>query len=109
MDEKGLSEEQTRAEQIYAELLAKVLAGRNIFLTGPGGTGKSYLLKRLVRELSMKPAFDCIAVTATTGVAALNIEGTTLHAWGGLEIGNRAYDYYVHKIEKNEIGIAKEY
>lgn len=103
MEEKGLSEEQTRAEQIYAELLAKVLAGRNIFLTGPGGTGKSYLLKRLVRELSMKPAFDCIAVTATTGVAALNIEGTTLHAWGGLEIGNRAYDYYVHKIEKNEV------
>src|SRR3990172_5474050 len=52
----------------------------NIFIMGPGGTGKSYLIKSIVEEY---PDLNC-AVTATTGVAAVNIGGVTLHRFFGV-------------------------
>lgn len=57
-----------------------VLAGRSVFFTGSAGTGKSYLLRHL---LSALPPQDTFA-TATTGIAAAQIGGTTLHAFAGI-------------------------
>lgn len=48
---------------------------KNVFITGAGGTGKSYLLKTLVEQWSNKN----LAVVAFTGVAALNVSGETAH------------------------------
>lgn len=56
-----------------------LLAGRNVFLTGPGGTGKSEVIKEAKRQL--EAAGKRVALTATTGVAAVNVGGTTLHAF----------------------------
>ena len=62
-------------------LVAKaVKAGRNIFFTGSAGTGKSFLLKQLI---GMLPPQN-VAITASTGVAACQIGGTTLHAFAGM-------------------------
>ena len=60
----------------------------HLFLSGPGGVGKSYVIKMIhtdtVRYLRAVPgihASDLTALlTATTGVAAFNIEGMTVHA-----------------------------
>lgn len=49
------------------------LQGKNLFISGGAGTGKSFLL-RYIRERHP------IIVTATTGIAAVNIEGTTIHS-----------------------------
>ncbi|MDR3079123.1 MAG: AAA family ATPase [Rickettsiales bacterium] len=57
----------------------KILAGNNVFITGAAGTGKSYLLNHL-KTLGSRN----IQLTATTGVAAINVGGTTLHSWAGL-------------------------
>ena len=57
-----------------------VLKGESIFFTGGGGTGKSFLLKKLI---SILPAATT-AVTASTGIAACHIDGTTLHHFVGL-------------------------
>lgn len=55
-----------------------VKSGRNVFFTGPAGTGKSYVISRIAGS---DPS---IALTALTGIAAVNIGGKTLHSWGGI-------------------------
>lgn len=54
--------------------------GRNIFITGGGGVGKSYMLNQLTEE------YPDIVVTSTTGISAINIGGTTIHSWAGVNI-----------------------
>lgn len=56
--------------------------GRNVFLTGQAGTGKSWLLRE---SITMAPFH--VDVTAPTGVAALNIDGRTVHRWSGMLLG----------------------
>lgn len=56
--------------------------GHNIFLTGPGGTGKSYLLERAISQWITNAS-----ITASTGVAALKIGGSTIHRWAGMMLG----------------------
>jgi ATP-dependent DNA helicase PIF1 len=45
------------------------------------GTGKSVLLREIIQRLRMNGLR--VAVTASTGIAAVNIGGTTLHAFAG--------------------------
>ncbi|XP_004466702.1 ATP-dependent DNA helicase PIF1 [Dasypus novemcinctus] len=71
-----LSEEQ-------AAVLRVVLKGQSVFFTGSAGTGKSYLLKHILGSL---PPTGTVA-TASTGVAACHIGGTTLHAFAGIGSG----------------------
>ncbi|OWR45330.1 ATP-dependent DNA helicase PIF1 isoform X2 [Danaus plexippus] len=73
----SLNEEQTR-------VLEACLSGKNIFFTGSAGTGKSFLLKRIVAALPP----DVTMATASTGVAACHIGGTTLHAFAGIGDGS---------------------
>jgi ATP-dependent exoDNAse (exonuclease V), alpha subunit - helicase superfamily I member len=61
---------------------------RNVFLTGKAGTGKTTFLK-YVREHCYKK----LAVTAPTGVAAMNAGGTTLHSLFWLPFGLYIADY----------------
>ena len=65
-------------------VLSAVKSGINIFLTGCAGTGKSFLLKRIIGMLSPEDTF----VTASTGVAASQIGGITLHSFAGIGSGN---------------------
>lgn len=56
-------------------------AGENTFLTGPAGSGKSYQVRQFLKRHP-----DC-HVTASTGVAALNVGGMTVHRWSGMMLG----------------------
>ena len=56
-------------------------AGENTFLTGPAGSGKSYLVRDFLKRHSDTH------VTASTGVAALNVGGMTVHRWSGMMLG----------------------
>lgn len=81
-------------------VLRLVREGRNVFFTGNAGTGKSFLLDRVVRELRAKYATEHefrrrVAVTATTGIAATHIGGQTLNASIGLGAVNRTSDFRV--------------
>ncbi len=78
---KGLTSEQRRAYRLVDE-------GKSIFLTGPGGTGKSFLLKTMMEHLSERKG-KYVAVTAMTGCAALLLgrHAKTLHSWSGIGLG----------------------
>ena len=63
--------------------LELVRLGRSFFITGKAGTGKTTLLKEIVKECRARG--KNIAVSAPTGVAAKNAEGQTLHSLLGLK------------------------
>jgi ATP-dependent DNA helicase PIF1 len=73
-------------------------SGKSIFLTGPGGTGKSYLLNELYQRSSRD-----ISLTAMTGCAALllNSKAKTLHSWAGVGLGTDVVPLLVSKIRKS--------
>ena len=54
---------------------------RNVFFTGPAGTGKSQVLKRLKQEYQRNYIHKRVAFLAPTGVAAVNIGGQTIHSF----------------------------
>lgn len=64
-------------------IINAIRAKNNVCVTGAAGTGKSFLLK-MIREY-----FPFVHVTASTGVAAVNVEGVTLHSWAGIGNGSR--------------------
>ncbi len=67
------------------------------------GTGKSVLLRELIRGLRIKFANepDRVAVTASTGLAACNVGGVTLHSFAGIGLGKEPAKDLVKKIRKN--------
>ena len=71
-----------------AAALAAVQAGGSILLTGPAGTGKSFTVGAIERWA--RGAGRALAKTATTGTAALQIGGKTLHSWLGIGRGDTA-------------------
>lgn len=62
--------------------MAAIMAGDNVFITGPGGSGKSLMIASL-REFFA----DSFLFVAPTGIAALNISGITAHKAFGLTFG----------------------
>ena len=84
----------------------KYVQGHNIFITGPGGTGKSALIKMIYNHAYNK--FKNIQVTALTGCAAvlLNCKAKTLHSWAGIGLGNGPIDQIISKIKKNKFAKA---
>jgi len=79
-------------------ILDWVIAGENVFFTGAGGTGKSFLLNAIKERLVGQ---SNTYVTALTGIAATNIGGTTLHSFAGIGIGD-ADDFYRYVCTKNQ-------
>lgn len=58
----------------------------NLFLTGSAGTGKSFLVKKMVEQFQSEYPDnpEAMVVTSTTGLSSLNINGRTIHSWSGL-------------------------
>lgn len=80
-------------QKIALEILR---AGRNVFLTGSAGTGKTYILNQYVkylRERGIKPA-----VVAPTGIAASHLGGMTIHSFFGLGIMEKISDEYLKQL-----------
>lgn len=71
-------------EQKYA--LYKFNRGKNLFITGPGGTGKTFLIRHLIN--SAKENKKHVQVCALTGCASvlLNCSARTIHSWSGIKL-----------------------
>ena len=79
----------------------KYIAGKNIFITGPGGTGKTALIRNIQKD-AYKKCID-IQVCALTGCAAVLLEckAKTVHSWAGIGLGNGSIENIIAKIMKN--------
>ncbi|KAG9090458.1 hypothetical protein FRC07_012106, partial [Ceratobasidium sp. 392] len=96
--EDALVDTGSRRIELSAEqkhVLQMVLSGESVFFTGSAGTGKSVLLREIIRQL--KERNKRVAVTASTGIAAVNIGGKTLHSFAGVGLGNQHASYLIKK------------
>ncbi|XP_075280839.1 ATP-dependent DNA helicase PIF1 [Opisthocomus hoazin] len=77
-------------------VLGAVRSGKSVFFTGCAGTGKSFLLKKIAGSLPPKSTY----ATASTGVAACHIGGTTLHAFAGIGSGKAPLEQCIQLAER---------
>ena len=84
-----------------------ILQGKSIFLTGPGGTGKSFLIKEIFNALPQTGREP--SLTAMTGCAALLLhpKAKTLHSWSGVGLGTDAVPLLVGKIKKSRRAVLR--
>jgi ATP-dependent DNA helicase PIF1 len=66
------------------EALDILKMGKNVFLTGAAGSGKTHVLHAYINYLKSH-AVD-VAVTASTGIAATHLGGQTIHSWSGIGV-----------------------
>jgi ATP-dependent DNA helicase PIF1 len=97
----GLNAEQKAAFELIQE-------SHNLFLTGPGGTGKSYFLEKLVDEMPKVRHGIRISVTALTGCAAILLgrHAKTLHSWAGIGLAKGTASKLIADIRTNRRALA---
>lgn len=78
--------------------LEVLLAGESALLTGPAGSGKTYLLNQFIRLA--KSEGKHVSVTATTGLAATHLGGTTIHAWAGIGVMDELPNGFADHVSK---------
>ena len=99
IDAESLSNEQRRAAEIPLERKC------NAFITGAAGTGKSFVLKYLIQEMHNRGIRYGIA--APTGVAAVNVGGSTLHSFFGIGLGTGSVPTLIKKVKKNKEAVRR--
>jgi ATP-dependent exoDNAse (exonuclease V) alpha subunit len=78
--------------------LEVMLSGESVLLTGPAGAGKTFVLNQFIRMA--KSEGKHVSVTATTGLAATHLGGTTIHSWSGIGVSDQLYSGFVDNIAK---------
>jgi ATP-dependent DNA helicase PIF1 len=96
------------AQQEYAFRMYE--SGKSFSIVGAGGVGKSFVLNKIIKDASEKfenrepgGSKRFIGVTATTGISACLLNGTTLHSWGHLGLAKKPAKDLIKKI-KNKGG-----
>lgn len=80
--------------------LTLLKSGKNVFLTGQAGSGKTYVINQYIKHLR-----NCnihVAITASTGIAATHIGGTTIHSRSGIGIKETLSEYDIELITTKE-------
>ncbi len=98
-------EEYKGLTKLQKKFFRDFFSGRNIFLTGPAGTGKSFCVSLLFKFLDVNGIF--YGKTATTGVAALNIGGCTVHSWSGMGLAEENGMELLERVAENKKASAR--
>jgi ATP-dependent exoDNAse (exonuclease V) alpha subunit len=67
-----------------AQALEILKTGKNVFVTGPAGSGKTHLINNYIKYLQANQVD--VGITASTGIAATHMGGMTIHSWAGIGI-----------------------
>ncbi len=84
---------------LQQEALSLLKMGKNVFLTGAAGSGKTYVLNQYIRYL--KQHHVGVAKTASTGIAATHLLGSTIHTWSGIGVKDQLTPMDLEKLAKN--------
>jgi ATP-dependent DNA helicase PIF1 len=95
--------------KLQLEALELAIKGNSLFITGPGGVGKSYLIQTIVQELTKFG--DRVAVTALTGCAALLLgkDAKTIHSWAGIGLGKESASKLASSIRRYNYKVARRW
>ena len=90
------------------EVFQRYREGKNIFITGPGGTGKTRIIQRIYADALERRSK--IQVCAMTGCAAVLLEckAKTIHSWSGIGLGQGDNEVVVMKTMKKN-GVSKRW
>lgn len=77
---------------------------KNVMFSGCGGTGKSLMVGVICRALRQRYGNNAVAVTATTGRAAFNIRGVTIHSFAGVGLATEAKESLAKKLKHSKAG-----
>ena len=83
-----------------------MLEGHSVLLTGQAGAGKTYVLNEFIK--CAKDDGKVVAVTATTGLAASHLGGSTIHAWSGIGIHDELPDHFWKDLPKGRRDIIEK-
>lgn len=86
--------------QSQKKALDLFLDGKNIFIHGFAGSGKSFLIKYF-KNYTQEKTNKIIFVTATTGIAAYNINGITINKYAGVGTGDQNVTQLLKSINRN--------
>lgn len=75
-----------------------MLSGESVLLTGPAGAGKTFVLNQFIKLAKYEGKH--VSVTATTGLAATHLGGTTIHSWAGIGVGDSLPSGFAEHIAK---------
>lgn len=87
LDIELLSPQQKKVIDLY-------ISGKNVFISGGAGTGKSFLLNFLKKNFLNHN----LEITASTGISAVNIGGTTIHSWAGIGLANQPIEQIIENL-----------
>ena len=85
---------------IQKDALNILKAGRNVYLTGAAGSGKTHVLNAYVAYLKERGV--ATAVTASTGIAATHLGGMTIHSWSGIGIKEDLTEFDIELLLQKE-------
>lgn len=74
------------------------MAGHSVFLTGQAGAGKTFVLNQFIKLA--KHEGKHVSVTATTGLAATHLGGTTIHSWSGIGVADELMPNFLEHMAK---------
>ncbi|SCU86730.1 LAMI_0D03378g1_1 [Lachancea mirantina] len=97
-DSKGF--ELTSEQKAVIDMI--VWKRQNVFYTGSAGTGKSVVLRELIRQLKSRYGDAGVAVTASTGLAAVSIGGITINRFSGIGIGVGSVQKLAAQVQRNK-------
>lgn len=94
-----------REQQLAFDFIKK---GKNVVITGQAGTGKSLVINQVVKWLhqvygkpiALNNTHSFYAITSMTGISSINLNGQTLHSWGGIGLGEGDVFRLVNLIDK---------